>query len=141
MQFPDVRKATEAVIEVMNRGVGIRMFLFAPPVLLLSNEQQTECVELLDNVSMSALNKYGKLSGRDWAEKDSLFFKFQGPSKRALQETAEIVKKIVEKHGGTGFELARNDEDSEALWKDRRNAYAAGLTLIDGYKGIPTDVW
>ena len=26
VQFPDVQKATEAVIDVMNKGVGIRMF-------------------------------------------------------------------------------------------------------------------
>jgi D-lactate dehydrogenase (cytochrome) len=27
VQFPNVQKATEAVIEVINKGVGIRMFL------------------------------------------------------------------------------------------------------------------
>ena len=29
VQFPDVRKATEAVIEIMNRGVGIREYATA----------------------------------------------------------------------------------------------------------------
>jgi D-lactate dehydrogenase (cytochrome) len=89
---------------------------------------------------MFAVNKFA-CSGRKWAEKDSLFFKFQGHSQTALQETADVVKKIVEKHGGTGFELARNEEDAEALWRDRRNAYAAGLAFIKGHKGVPTDVW
>jgi D-lactate dehydrogenase (cytochrome) len=89
---------------------------------------------------MYAVNKYG-CSGRKWPEKDSLFFKFQGHSQAALQDTAKVVKTIVEKHGGTGFELARNEEDAEALWKDRRNAYSAGLAFVKGSRGTPTDVW
>jgi len=69
-----------------------------------------------------------------------LFFKFQGPSTASLHETAEVVKQIVEKHGGSGFQLARNDEEADALWSDRKNAHYAGLTLIEGSEGWPTDV-
>ena len=97
-------------------------------------------MELLDSVSMSAVNKFA-CSGRKWAEKDSLFFKFQGNSQAALQETAKVVKTIVEKYGGFGFELARDEKDAEMLWRDRKNAYAAGLAFVKGYKGNPTDVW
>lgn len=32
VQFADVRKATEAVIEIMKRGVGIRMFFLLAPL-------------------------------------------------------------------------------------------------------------
>lgn len=121
VQFPDILKASEAVIDVMNQGVGI------------------QCIELLDKVSMFAVNMHAS-PGRKWAEKDSLFFKFQGHSQAALQETAKVVKTIVEKHGGTRFELARDEEDAEAMWNDRRNAYSAGLAFMEGGRGTPTDV-
>ncbi|PPQ68693.1 hypothetical protein CVT24_007578 [Panaeolus cyanescens] len=121
VQFPDVQKATEAVIDVLKTGVGI------------------QCVELVDNVFMAATNKYG-MSKRKWPEKDSLFFKFQGPTPASLKESAAITKKIVEKHGGTGFQLARNDQEASDLWADRKNAHYSGLAYVEGSKGWPTDV-
>ncbi|KAG6910090.1 hypothetical protein DXG01_013142 [Tephrocybe rancida] len=122
VQFPDVRKATEAVIEVMNQGVGI------------------QCVELVDDIFMAATNKYG-MSKRKWPVKDSLFFKFQGASPASLQETANVVQKIVEKHGGTGFEHARTKREADELWADRKNAHYAGMALLEGARGWATDVW
>ncbi|KIM46607.1 hypothetical protein M413DRAFT_7415 [Hebeloma cylindrosporum] len=121
VQFPNVQKATEAVVDVMNTGVGI------------------QCVELVDDMFMSATNKHG-MSKRKWPEKDSLFFKFQGPTPASLKETAAIVRKIMEKHGGTGFQLARNDEEATELWADRKNAHYAGLALIQDAQAWPTDV-
>ncbi|KAF9049072.1 FAD-linked oxidase-like protein [Panaeolus papilionaceus] len=121
VQFPNVEKATEAVIDVLKTGVGI------------------QCVELVDNIFMAATNKYG-MSKRKWPEKDSLFFKFQGPTPASLKETAAITKKIVEKHGGTGFQLARNEQEASELWADRKNAHYSGLAFVEGSKGWPTDV-
>lgn len=89
---------------------------------------------------MRALNKFGQ-SKRKWPEKDSLFFKFQGPSQASLDESARVVKQIVEKHGGSGFELAANAEEATDLWNDRKNGHYAGLALLEGSKGWGTDVW
>lgn len=89
---------------------------------------------------MAATNKYG-MSKRKWPEKDSLFFKLQGPTQASIRETAQIVKKVVEKHGGTGFELARSTKEAEDLWADRKNAHYSGMALVEGAKGWPTDVW
>jgi len=89
---------------------------------------------------MAAANKYG-MSKRKLPEKDSLFFKFQGPTPASLKGTAIIVRKIVEKHGGTEFQLARNDEEAAELWSNRKNAHYAGLALIKGAQAWPTDVW
>ena len=52
-----------------------------------------------------------------------------------------MVKQVVEKHGGTGFQLAQNDEEAHELWEDRKNAHYSGLALVEGSKGWPTDVW
>ncbi|KAF9264547.1 hypothetical protein L218DRAFT_998520 [Marasmius fiardii PR-910] len=121
VHFPDVRKATEAVIEVMNQGVGI------------------QCVELLDDIFMHAVNLYGQ-SSRKWPELDSLFFKLQGHSQESLQESAKVVKQVVERHGGTGFQLARDSKEADDLWHDRKNALYSGLALVEGSRGWSTDV-
>ena len=89
---------------------------------------------------MKATNNYGK-SVRKWPEKDSLYFKFQGQSQASLKETAAIARRISEKHGGTGWSLARHQEEADALWMDRKNMHFAGLSLVPGAKGIVTDVW
>ncbi|KAK7461948.1 D-lactate ferricytochrome c oxidoreductase [Stygiomarasmius scandens] len=122
VHFPDVRKATEAVIEVMNQGIGI------------------QCVELLDDKFMHAVNLYGQ-SSRKWPEMDSLFFKLQGHNKTSLKEYASIVKQIVEKHGGTGFQLAKDDKEAADLWADRKNALYSGLAIgPPECRGWSTDV-
>ncbi|KAF9224911.1 FAD-binding domain-containing protein [Gyrodon lividus] len=121
VQFPDVKKATEAVIDVMNRGVGI------------------QCVELCDSEFMHSTNLYGA-SQRTYPEVDSLFFKFQGPTPASLVETARIVREVVKKHGGIGFELARSDKEARDLWADRKNALYSGLALVEGCRGWSTDV-
>ncbi|KAG2108407.1 FAD-linked oxidase-like protein [Suillus discolor] len=121
VHFPDVKRATEAVIDVMNRGVGI------------------QCVELCDSEFMRSINLFGA-SQRKYPEQDSLFFKFQGPTSASIAETAKIVKEIVQKHGGTGFELARSEKEAHDLWADRKNALYSGLALLEGSRGWSTDV-
>ncbi|KAI0933110.1 hypothetical protein AcV7_004679 [Taiwanofungus camphoratus] len=121
VQFPNVRKATEAVIEIMNKGVGI------------------QCVELVDDDFMHATNLYG-ISKRKYPETDSLFLKFQGPTARAIQESVDIVRGITKKYGGTGFELAKNEQDAVDMWTDRKIALWSGLALLEGCRGWSTDV-
>ncbi|KDR83282.1 hypothetical protein GALMADRAFT_206873 [Galerina marginata CBS 339.88] len=139
VHFPNVQKATEAVVDVMQAGVGI------------------QCVELVDNIFISAINKYRVSSSptstststksqpqtqaqTPYPELDSLFFKFQGPTPASLAETASIVQRVVEQHGGTGFRLARGEDEAQALWDDRKNAHYSGMALVDGARGWPTDV-
>ncbi|PPR00144.1 hypothetical protein CVT24_008951 [Panaeolus cyanescens] len=121
VHFPDVKSATEASIDILNQGAGI------------------QCVELLDQVSMKAINNYG-MSIRKWPEKDSLFLKMQGSTHESLQETAKIVEHVTKRHGGTGFSLARNEKEAHDLWADRKNIYYAGLSLVEGSRGLTTDV-
>ena len=70
---------------------------------------------------MVATNMHGQ-SKRKWPEKDTLFFKFQGPTQASLREAAVMTKQIVEKHGGTGFTLAKDDMEAEDIWTDRKCA-------------------
>ncbi|KZT70146.1 hypothetical protein DAEQUDRAFT_725774 [Daedalea quercina L-15889] len=121
VHFPDVRKATEAVCEVMNKGVGI------------------QCVELCDDDFMRATNLYG-MSLRKYTEKDSLYFKFQGPTQRSIKESIDIVRDITKKYGGSGFTTASDDKEAADLWMDRKNALYSGLALVPGARGWSTDV-
>jgi hypothetical protein len=89
---------------------------------------------------MRATNIYGS-STRKWPEKDSLYFKFQGPTRASLEESARIAKQIVEKHGGSGFQLAADDQEAADLWQDRKNALYSSLALVPGSRGWSTDVW
>ncbi|PBK69975.1 hypothetical protein ARMSODRAFT_956799 [Armillaria solidipes] len=121
VQFPNVRNATEAVREILNQGVGI------------------QCIELVDSEFMRATNIYGQ-SKRKWPEKDGLFIKLQGHTQQSIMDSARVVKKVAEKHGGTGFEFAKNGKEAADLWTDRKNAHFSGLALIPGAKGWATDV-
>ena len=145
-----LKKATEAVIDIVNAGVGIRTSspsssppsLPLPPLTPLTPPHRTlttECVELCDSNFMKSTNLYGQ-SLRKYPELDSLFFKFQGPTPRALAEAAQITEALCERHGGTGFALARSDAEAAALWADRKNALYSGLALREGSRGWSTDV-
>ncbi|KAK7054500.1 D-lactate ferricytochrome c oxidoreductase [Paramarasmius palmivorus] len=119
VQFPDVRKATNAVIEVLKAGIDV------------------QCVELLDNVFIRAINLH---SESQMPELDSLFFKIPGHSPEVRQESAARIGKIVKKHGGTGFQVARDKEHAAELWHIRKNAPWSILALHPGAKAIGTDV-
>jgi D-lactate dehydrogenase (cytochrome) len=123
---------------VMNRGVGIRRLSL--PHQAARSPQDLECVELCDSEFMRSINLYG-VSQRKYPEQDSLFFKFQGPTSASIAETAKIVKEIVQKHGGTGYQLARTEQEALDLWADRKNALYSGLALLEGSRGWSTDVW
>ena len=99
-------------------------------------------MELVDDEFIRATNKLG-ISKRKWPVKDSLFFKFQGHSKESLKDTARVVKEVVEqaRFGGTGFQVAHDEQEASDLWADRKNAYYSSLALVEGSKGWPTDVW
>ncbi|KAJ7933827.1 FAD-linked oxidase-like protein [Mycena leptocephala] len=124
VQFPNVAAAAEAVRQSIDvAGVGANV----------------QCVELVDNNFMAALNKFGS-SKRKYLEKDGLFFKFQGHSEAAMKEVAKIVKAVCEKNGGTGFKLASGPAEADAMWSDRKNALNIGLSLLPGARAWSTDV-
>lgn len=96
---------------------------------------------------MRATNLHGQ-SQRKWPERDTLFFKFQGPVELdpakehspLLQHTAELVRKVCERHSGTDWTLAANVQEAEDMWMDRKNALYSGLALVEGSRGWSTDV-
>ncbi|KAJ7486700.1 FAD-linked oxidase-like protein [Mycena latifolia] len=115
VQFPDVKTAVDASIEILRSGVAAGI----------------QCVELVDDAFMAATNKYGA-SQYQYPETDGLFFKFQGHSPAVLAETARA--------SGTGFRLAKSEEEAHDIWQDRKNAHHSGMAMVPGAKGWATDV-
>ncbi|KAF7303816.1 FAD-binding protein [Mycena indigotica] len=140
VQFPDVKCAVEASIEILRSGVaqGIRK----PRIIALVSPQSqlvAECVELVDDAFLDATNKYGA-SSHKYVVSDGLFFKFQGANASVLSEVARTAKQICLKHQGIDFRLAKNDNEAEDIWADRKNAHHIGLSILPGSKGLATDV-
>lgn len=119
-QFPDIRHATNAVCGILNHGAAL------------------QCVEVLDELTIKAINQFGT-SAKKLPEKVTLFFKFQG-SDDAIRETSRYVESAIAKHGATDYQLASNEQESEDIWQNRRNALFASLAYRPGCKGWTTDV-
>jgi D-lactate dehydrogenase (cytochrome) len=116
--FPSVEAAVDAVVATIQAGVPIAR------------------IELLDAMSMDAVNKYAKL---DYAVAPTLFFEFHGTA-RGVEEQVAQVKEFAGEQGGTEFRWASLAEDRSKLWQARHDAYYAALALRPGSKGWATDV-
>ncbi|KAH7889949.1 FAD-linked oxidase-like protein, partial [Phlebopus sp. FC_14] len=121
-QFPDVGKAVGAVQEILNTPYGPHI----------------QCVELLDDHMMAAINQAG-LVDSPYPVKDTLFFKIQG-SPESITETSQCVKQVVEKHRSSRFEFASTDQEAEDLWENRKYALVSTLSSHPGMKCWTTDV-
>ena len=93
-------------------------------------------VELLDEVSIDAVNRYSDL---DYSVAPTLFFEFQGTS-ASVTEQAASVEVIAQQHGGLAFQWATDEVDRERLWHARHQAYYAMLALRPGARSMTTDV-
>jgi D-lactate dehydrogenase (cytochrome) len=115
--FPTVADAVNCVIQTIQLGVPVAR------------------IELLDPLSMHAINRHSKLS---MAEAPTLFFEFHG-SPASVQEQVETVQAIAADVGGDAFEWASRPEDRSRLWQARHDAYFACLQLKPGYRSLTTD--
>lgn len=116
-RFPSVDHAVRAVIQTIQLGVPIAR------------------IELLDALTMRALNAYSKTQLR---EAPSLFFELHG-SEASVKEQVDTVRMVADEHGGLDFEWAVHPEDRSRLWQARHDAYFAALALRPGCRSLTTD--
>ncbi|KIY43337.1 D-lactate dehydrogenase cytochrome oxidoreductase [Fistulina hepatica ATCC 64428] len=121
-QFPDVGHAVDAVQEILSSTYGAHM----------------QCVELLDDNMMQAINAAG-LVERPYPVSDTLFFKIQGDD-NAIAAASKTVQAIVKKHGSTRFEFAKTDAEGENLWQNRKYALMSTIAWEPGARCWTTDV-
>jgi D-lactate dehydrogenase (cytochrome) len=116
--FQSMEGAVDSVVQIMQCGIPVAR------------------VELLDEVQVSAVNSYSKMS---IAEAPTLFFEFHG-SDAGVREQTEQCRSIVEDNGGGHFQWSASTEEREKLWRARHSAYYASLSMRVGCKCVITDV-
>lgn len=116
--FADVDSAVRTVIETIQLGVPVAR------------------IELLDALTVEAINRYSKTSLR---VAPMLFFEFHG-TPASVAEQAQTVQELARENGGQDFEWATHPEDRSRLWQARHDTYFACLNLRPGSRGITTDV-
>ncbi|KAK0225129.1 FAD-linked oxidase-like protein [Armillaria nabsnona] len=118
-QFPSIDKAVDAVQEILNSPYGANF----------------QCVELLDNNMMDAINKSGVIE-HTYPVSDTLFFKIQG-SPESIKLAAKEAQAITKKHSSSQFVFAKTDEEADDLWRNRKHA----LTSSIAYAGPSAKCW
>jgi D-lactate dehydrogenase (cytochrome) len=116
--FPSVAAAVDSVIEAIQCGIPIAR------------------VELLDTLTVKAVNRYSKLG---LTESPTLWYEFHGTA-RGVEEQAAQMQEIARAHGGLDFEWSTRPEERSRLWQARHDAYFACLQLRPGSRMIATDV-
>ncbi|KAL0574570.1 D-lactate ferricytochrome c oxidoreductase [Marasmius crinis-equi] len=144
-QFPTVEKAVDAVQEILNSPYGAHFRGYFFPITqnnLLTKElfHLIECVELLDDHMMQAINTAGLAkTSAPLAVKDTLFFKIQGDD-AAIKLASKTVQSIVKKYGASNFAFAKTDEEADDLWEARKYALMSTLGANPGTRCWTTDV-
>ena len=116
--FPSVKEACDAVILTIQCGIPVAR------------------IELLDAVSVGAINNYSKT---DLPEETLLLLEFHG-TESSVKEQAEAFGEIADDCQGSGFTWTASPEERTKLWQARHDAYWAQLALRPGCAGISTDV-
>src|ERR1700689_5190922 len=116
--FPGIEQAVETVVATIQAGVPVAR------------------IELIDAVTMDAVNPYSKL---DYKVAPTLMFEFHG-TERGVEEQVEQVRGFASERGGSAFRWAAGHEERNRLWQARHDAYFATLALRPGCEGWATDV-
>jgi D-lactate dehydrogenase (cytochrome) len=116
--FPTVDAACQAVIATIQYGIPVAR------------------IELLDALSVKAVNAYSKLS---LPETPLLLLEFHG-SQSGVAEQAESFGGIAEECGGSNFTWTTSEEERAKLWQARHDAYWATIQLRPGALNVTTDV-
>jgi len=116
--FPSIDAACQTVMQVIQFGIPVAR------------------IELLDSITVRAVNAYSKLS---LPETPLLLLEFHG-SESGVAEQSETFGAIAEEHGATGYQSATTTEERNQLWQARHDTYWAYLNYAKGKTGVATDV-
>ncbi len=116
--FDDIEAAVNTVITAVQMGIPMAR------------------IELLDTLSMQALNLYSQLG---LPENPHLFMEFHG-STASVAEQSKIMKELTSDMGGGDFQWSTKTEDRNKLWHARHTAFFATKALKPGFDGMSTDV-
>ena len=93
-------------------------------------------IELIDEISIRAINQYSKL---DYPEKPHLFMEFHG-SKNSVSHQTESILNIAKDFKVGDFKWSTKTEELSKLWSARHQAYYATKALFPNQIGMSTDI-
>ena len=93
-------------------------------------------IELLDEISIQAVNQYSKTS---YAEEPTLFLEFSG-SDVSVQDQINNFKEIALNRGSSEIEFATTQEEINHLWHARHQLYYATKAMAPNKATINTDI-
>ncbi len=114
--FPSVRRAAEAVGEIIGAGI-------VPAAL-----------EMMDRVVIEACERFMAMGFPAGAEA-LLLAEVDGCAEEAL-EAGAAVRSILERCGATEVRVAADAEERERLWKSRKSAFTALATILPDFYTI-----
>ena len=116
--FSTLKGAVDSVIQTIQAGVPIAR------------------VELLDDVSMAAVNHY---SQTNYSQQPTLFLEFHG-APLAVEEQVKTVEKIAQHNTGGEFKWAVKEDERKKLWQARHDLVYACQALKPNAVFWATDV-
>ncbi|KAK5062833.1 hypothetical protein LTR84_004908 [Exophiala bonariae] len=116
--FPSTSKAVETVVKVVQSDMPIA------------------ALELLDGTSMRAVNQ-GGYCDKEYPEVPTLFLKFAGHDKAAVDQQIKSVQEFARQSGCQAFEFSNTSEEADAIWMARKTLLWSMLTL----KNDPSDIF
>lgn len=108
--FPTTQKAVETAVKVVQADMPVA------------------AMELLCDVAMKAVNNGGYCE-KNFAELPTLFFKFSGKDKAAVQKQIDTVKRLAKESSCKTFEFSSSDAQREAIWAARKTVLWSMMSL------------
>jgi D-lactate dehydrogenase (cytochrome) len=116
--FPDVAACCNATITAIQMGLPVAR------------------IELVDSEHIKAFNAYSHL---ELKVTPTLFLEFHGTTASAAEQ-AESFAAIAAEFGGGPYRQATREEERQALWQARHDAFWATRSLMPGKESFATDV-
>ncbi|KAF2105045.1 FAD-binding domain-containing protein [Rhizodiscina lignyota] len=107
--FPTTHKAVETVLKIVQ------------------NDLPVAAIELLDDVTMGAVNKAGYCD-KEYPEIPTLFFKFSGPE-NVIKEQIKKVTEFAKQSACKSFEFSKTADQAASLWQARKTALWSLLAI------------
>ncbi len=134
---------TEANLKLTSKPTNERVAVAAFPnmqsavstvVKIVQHDLPLQAIEVLCDTSMHAVNEGGYCT-KAYAEVPTLFFKFAGKDKQAVESQVKQVQAFAREVSCKSFEFSTNDEEAEAIWAARKTVLWSMLAL----KNDPSD--
>lgn len=119
--FPDVSKAVNSVVQIMQCGLPVAR------------------IEFLDQPGVKACYQASKLTNLD-PERPMLFIEVQGLNESNIKDQIDLMRDIFDSNEASKFEWSSRLEERTRLWKARHDLHWSILQTKPGYVSIDTDV-